>query len=130
MLDRPIAISAFGAPSGPLVSSDNDQHKYPNSGQWRQPWTEQGQADWMSAYGAVALSKPYVESICWHELADPNGATEMRTGGLLDRRFEQRESYQRMIELRHAIQSGKLPNRLMDDEFLSPNSTMSSSLSK
>jgi len=129
MLDRPVAISAFGAPSGPLVPS-SDQHEYPSTGQWRQPWSERGQADWMSAYGAVALSKPYIESICWHELADPNGATEMRTGGLLDRRFDKRESYQRMIELRKSIQNGKLPDRLLVDDLLSPNSAMTSSATK
>ena len=126
MLDRPIAISAFGSPSGPLVSGDDDQ-VYPKPGQWRQPWTQRGQADWMSAFAAVALSKPYVESICWQELADPAGATEMRTGGLLDRKFEQREVFQRMIELRQSIQSGRLPDRLMHDRFLTPESTMSQS---
>lgn len=118
MLDRPIAISAFGAPSGPLVPSENPETS-PDAGYWRQRWTEEGQAQWLSAYGAVALSKPYIESICWHELADPSGPTEMRMGGLLNRRLEPRESYQRLIELRKAIENGSLPDRVLADDFLS-----------
>lgn len=117
MLDRPIAISAFGVPSGPLTPSSDSQHNA-EPGYWRQRWTEEGQAQWMSAFGAVALSKPYVESICWHELADPSGATEMRTGGLLDRRAQPRPVLDRLIELRDGVQTGNLPARLMGNGFL------------
>ena len=119
MLDRPIAISAIGAPAGPLVPTQNPE-TYPEPGYWHQQWNERSQADWLSAFGAVALSKPYVESICWHELADPQGATEMRTGGLLNRRGEPRESYQRLIELKNAIENGKLPPRFDTDDLVSP----------
>ncbi len=117
MLDRPIAISAFGAPSGPLTPISDSQHNA-EPGYWRQRWTNEGQAQWMSAFGAVALSKPYVESICWHELADPTGATEMRTGGLLDRRGQTRPVFDRLVELRNGVQAGNLPARLMGNDFL------------
>ncbi len=117
MLDRPIAISAFGAPSGRLIPS-GDEDTRPQAGHWRQHWTEKGQADWMSTFGAIALAKPFVESICWHELADPNGATEMRTGGLLNRRAEPREVLDRVVELRQAVESCTLPQRFMADNFL------------
>jgi hypothetical protein len=117
MLDRPITVSAIGAPSGPLVPTESAE-TYPDSGYWRQRWTEEGQAQWLSAFGSVALSKPYVESICWHELADPAGPTEMRTGGLLNRRLEPRESFRRLIELRNSVVDGKLPDRVFADNFL------------
>ena len=117
MLDRPITISAFGSPAGAL-SPSKDQQDFGDAGFWRQRWTPGAQADWMSAYGAIALSKPYVESICWHELADPNGATEMRLGGLLDRRGDPRDAYTRLVELRRAIESGSLPDRLQNPDFL------------
>ena len=118
MLDRPIAISAFGVPSGPLSPSKDAQGRGAQAGYWRQRWTEEAQAQWMSAYGAVALSKPFIESICWQELADPSGTTEMRTGGLLDRRAQPRPVFERLVELRKAIQTGQLPSRLLDDGFL------------
>ena len=112
MLDRPIALSAFGAPSGPL-SPGKESESCPDAGFWRRRWTEQSQADWLSAFGAVALSKPFIESVCWHELADPNGVTEMRTGGLLDRRLEKREAYRRFVELRKAVELGIVPERVL-----------------
>ncbi|MBL4697268.1 MAG: endo-1,4-beta-xylanase [Phycisphaerales bacterium] len=117
MLDRPIAISAFGVPSGPLTTRQ-DPENLSQPGYWRQHWTPQAQAQWLSAYGAVALSKPYIESICWQELADPSGVTEMRTGGLMDRRAQTRPVFDRVVELRDAIQSGNLPERLMSPDFL------------
>ena len=117
MLDRPIAISAMGVPAGPLSAGDDVKHST-DPGYWRNRWTPESQAHWMSAFGAVAMSKPYIESICWHELADPSGVTEMRTGGLLDRRTEPREVFNRLIELRRAVESGNLPARFLDDGFL------------
>jgi hypothetical protein len=127
MLDRPITISAFGAPAGRVVPRVDPEAEldggdgaavHPDAGYWRRRWSEGSQADWMSAYGAVALSKPYVESICWHEFADPSGVTEMATGGLLDRRLDQREVYRRMVELRRAIETGSMPERVASAEFL------------
>jgi Glycosyl hydrolase family 10 len=116
MLDRPIAISAFGAPSSPLSGGD-DSHLHAQAGYWRNNWTESSQAEWMSAFGAVALSKPYVESICWHELADPAGPTEMRSGGLMNQQLEKRPVFDRFTQLRNAVQSGKLPDEIFANDF-------------
>jgi len=117
MLDRPIAISALGAPSAPLVPEEHPEG-YPDSGYWRRKWSEQAQASWLSAFGAVALSKPYVESVCWHELVDPTGATEMRTGGLIDEKLVARESFARLVELRQSVVGGAFPERLIAPDFL------------
>lgn len=111
MLDRPIAISGFGCPSGPLNPSEHPE-RFAQPGFWRGDWNDENQADWLSAYASVALSKPYIESICWHELADPAGVSEMRTGGLLDRRFEPRPALTRLRELRDAYAEGRVPERV------------------
>jgi hypothetical protein len=107
MLDRPITISSFGAPVAPVLPRDPAGDE-PSPGSWRQDWNEQTQAAWLRAYGAVALSKPFVESVCWHELADPIGPSDMRTGGLIDSRGQSRSALTRMIELRDMLRSGKL----------------------
>jgi hypothetical protein len=111
MLDRPISISGLGCPSGPLTPDEHpEQHAQPGS--WRGLWNDQSQADWLSAYASLAMSTPYIETVCWHELADPAGSTEMRTGGLLDRRMDPRPALQRMRDIRNAILENKLPSSL------------------
>jgi Glycosyl hydrolase family 10 len=115
MLDRPIALSAIGAPSRALAAPEHPE-SHPQAGYWRQAWSEQGQADWLSAFGALALSKPYIESVCWHELADPTGATEMPAGGLLDGQFDPRASFARIVELKEAVKSGVLPEHLLSPD--------------
>lgn len=117
MLDRPITVSAIGAPSSPLTSKESTGSS-PSAGHWRQRWTPEAQAQWISAYGSVALSKPYVESICWHELADPNGVTEMRTGGLLDRQSNPKPAFERLLELRKSVEAGHLDQRIQAPDFL------------
>ncbi|MEX0876581.1 MAG: hypothetical protein WD114_03895 [Phycisphaerales bacterium] len=119
MLDRPLAVSAIGAPSSALSpTSDSEQHADP--GYWRDRWDPASQAQWLSAFTSIAVSKPYVESVCWHELADPTGVSEMRTGGLLDAQSLARESFDRMIELRQAIETGRVPPRLKEFDLLHP----------
>ncbi len=118
MLDRPITISAFGSPVAPVLPRDPVGDE-PSPGSWRQDWNEQTQAAWLRAYGAVALSKPFVESICWHELADPIGPSDMRTGGLIDSRGQSREALDQMIGLRSMLTSGKLDPSWMGSAIVS-----------
>tara|TARA_E500000318_G_scaffold8683_1_gene7898 strand:- start:11639 stop:13354 length:1716 start_codon:yes stop_codon:yes gene_type:complete len=116
MLDRPISISGLGCPSGPLSPNEHPE-RYAQPGSWRGLWNEQSQADWLGAYAALAMSKPYVETVCWHELADPAGATEMRTGGLLDRRMEARPALKEFHDLCSAIVDQRIPNSLQDNQL-------------
>lgn len=111
MLDRPISISGLGCPSGPLSPSEHPE-RYAQPGSWRGLWNDQRQAEWLASYAALAMSKPYVETVCWHELADPAGSTEMRTGGLLDRRMESRPAMTRFRDLRTSIIDQRLPSGL------------------
>ncbi len=119
MLDRPITLSAFGVPSSPITRREEVPGGF-DAGSWRQPWSESAQADWISAYGAVAMSKPFIESICWHELADSSGPSDMRTGGLLDVKGTARPALDRLADLRNAVSVASLPDSWSIDSLLNP----------
>ena len=42
----------------------------PNCGYWRKPWSVQVQSHWLEALFKIALSKPHVDSVAWHDLVD------------------------------------------------------------
>ena len=121
MLDRPITISSFGAPSSRIAPRD-ELPTVCDAGVWRTPWDEETQARWLSAFGAVALSKPYIESVCWQELADPTGPTDLRTGGLMDIKGLARPSLDRLAELRTAISESKLPDSWIPESLIEQSS--------
>lgn len=116
-LDRPITVSSFGVPSSKIAPRD-ELPTVCHAGTWRQPWDEAAQAKWLSSYGAVALSKPYIESICWHELADTSGPSDMRTGGLMDIKGLSRPALDRLSDLRTAIAESTLPDSWSADSLL------------
>jgi len=75
-MSKPLHISACQAPSD--VSSDGwdawaGQACVTKAGHWHNPWSQRLQAEWLQAFFRVAISKPYVESICWRDLADYEG---------------------------------------------------------
>lgn len=107
-LDRPIAITAAGVPAAPIDLTD-DENQGLSGGSWRQPWSNQAQADWASAFLAVALAKPFVQSVCWQELADPTASAEMPRGGLADAAGAPRPVFERITELRAALAKGDMP---------------------
>jgi hypothetical protein len=42
-------------------------------GQWHANWSPRLQAEWLQAFYRIGISKPFVESICWRDLADYEG---------------------------------------------------------
>lgn len=80
---KPVRITGIQVPSSVARSkSETETGHTPalNGGMWREPWSESVQADWLAQFLDVALSKPFVESVAWHGLADhadqpvPHGA--------------------------------------------------------
>jgi len=117
-LEKPIVVSAIGVPSAtitptpfrPRAGAEAEDPYEP--GYWRQPWSEQAQADWLTQAVSICCSKPYVHSVCWQELADPPaGATvpEMPSGGLVTATGAPKASLTRLIQLRSMIKEGKSP---------------------
>lgn len=105
LLELPILLSTLGAPS--QVVDDN-------GGRWQEPWSPEQQAKWISRIFAVAMSKPFVESIFWNDLFDhPN--MEMPSGGLINDSGQPKPSLQKLIGLRRVLRKPlgplKLPSR-------------------
>lgn len=101
-LEKPLAITALGMPSGmipepqrPLIDDDDGTpaERVPDPGRWHGPCSEGLQAEWLTQMIAIALARPYVESVCWQELCDPPAQPapagmpalhpEMALGGLI-----------------------------------------------
>jgi len=103
-LGRPLFLTAVGCPGqpGPNMSDDGRGHLDPAAGgRWQRPWDSQLQADWMEAVYSMAMSKPYIESIAWANLADLRPT--LPGGGLLDDVFHPKASHQRLLQLREKI---------------------------
>jgi hypothetical protein len=122
-LEKPIFVTAVGAPSQPIapkpyVPRVGAEATVPyEPGYWRSPWSEQQQALWMTHAISIMASKPYVQGICWHELydtpGDPTTAPEMPFGGLVDKDSKPKASLQRLGEIRKCLREGKSPLSLL-----------------
>jgi hypothetical protein len=100
-LGRPVFLTGICAPgrAGVDPSDISDGRMDPaRAGRWRRPWDPKLQAEWMEAVYHLALSKPYVESIAWSNLADLHPT--MPGGGLLDDALQPKPSFLKLQEMR------------------------------
>ena len=124
MLDRfaltgkPIALTAVGAPSATPESAGAPELASRKPGHWRSPWSEASQADWATAALSVAAAKPYVQSVCWHELYDVPQPAEMPRGGLIDVASKPKRVAGRIADLTKALREPRLPVDLDPDVLL------------
>ena len=98
---RPVFLTAITCPgrATPDPSDRSEGTIDPAAGgRWHRPWDPELQAEWLAGVCRVALSKPYVESIAWGELADIRPA--MPAGGLLDDMLKPKPVFAKMQELR------------------------------
>ncbi len=105
LLERPIILSTLGAPSETID---------PHGGTWHEPWSPEHQAKWISRVFAVALSKPFVESIFWTDLFDHPRA-ELPGAGLINDAGQPKPALQKLVSLRRHLRKPlgplKLPTR-------------------
>jgi len=104
-LGRPVFITTCSVPgraSADPGDASEGQLDPTRAGRWRQPWDEQLQADWMEAVYHIALSKPFVESIAWGNLADINQT--MPGGGLLNDMYQPKAGFERLQQMRERFQ--------------------------
>ncbi|MFW6062143.1 MAG: endo-1,4-beta-xylanase [Planctomycetota bacterium] len=104
-MGKTIHISACQVPSD--VSPDvwdawNGAEPVAQAGQWHAPWSPRLQAEWLQAFSRVAISKPFVESICWRDLADYEGHY-IPHGGLCRSDLEPKLAYREMRNFRASL---------------------------
>ncbi|HTW96004.1 MAG TPA: endo-1,4-beta-xylanase [Tepidisphaeraceae bacterium] len=100
-MGRPVFLTAAGVPGRPTPDpTDRSEGKLDpmQAGHWRRPWDPELQAEWMSNAYRIALSRPYVESVAWSDLADMSPT--LPAGGLLDDMLRPKPAFTRLTELR------------------------------
>ena len=111
LVGKPVFLTDVGAPSRatPDPADASGGSTDPTAaGRWGGPWSPQRQREWVEAVYPVALSKPFVESITWADLADAGAAVP--GGGLLDDLLRPKpafEAIQHMREARRAVSAAK-----------------------
>src|SRR5687768_5903290 len=112
-LGRPVYLTAVSAPARYAADPSDNSHGTldpAQAGRWHKPWDPQLQAEWMDAVYKLAMSKPYVESIAWGNLADLSHTVP--AGGLMDDMLKPKPSFNKLQELRenfHKWHANKTP---------------------
>ncbi len=125
-IERPLAITALGAPSEPIApaaipgkpssnpfaedASDEPAGPMLEPGSWRKPWSPPVQADWIAQVLAMCAAKPFVTNVCWQELADPiagDDVPEMAGGGLIASNGQPKPALSKLIAFRQAMREGR-----------------------
>ncbi len=117
-LDKPLSV-AISVPAAPAPGTDPEVGSQMEPGYWRQKWSPEAQAAWMTQVAGVAVSKPYVHSVCWDELYEPpprpgTNAPESHDHTLIDRGGTPRPAFWRLVEVRQAVRAKKSPLTLGD----------------
>jgi GH35 family endo-1,4-beta-xylanase len=92
-VDFPLIISALGAPSKTI---------HERNGWWKAPWDEKQQEDWASQILAIALSKPFVDSVIWTDLYDYKTMT-LPTAGFVSINGKPRPVLNRVLSMRKRL---------------------------
>ena len=80
----------------------------PDAGQWHAPWSERLQAEWLQAFYRIAISKPFVNTICWRDLADYEGHY-MPHGGLCRGDMKPKLAYRELRNFKSFLASSAPP---------------------
>jgi hypothetical protein len=100
-LGRPVFLTAVCAPgrATPDASDRSGGQIDPErGGRWHRPWDPALQAEWMESVYRLALSKPYIESVAWSNLADIRQT--MPAGGLLDDLLQPKPAFTKLMDMR------------------------------
>ncbi len=111
-LNRPLHITAVQVPSACTqagTGAGDGRRLATTGGSWHGPWSEQIQSEWLVEFLEIALSKSFVDSVSWHELADhPNQL--MPHGGLLRSDLVPKAAYHELVRMRAELLGGGRPN--------------------
>lgn len=119
--DKPIHVTAVGAPSQPIPARAKPSVReggpglgefLPSPGSWHGQWSPAGQAEWMTQILTIAAAKPYVETVAWQSLFDTPENPEMPFGGLITADGRAKPALRRMREIAAAVRSKQSPSTL------------------
>jgi len=94
-LETPILVSALGVPSAPLPGGEN-------GGTWHEPWSPDVQSRWVGRMFAIAMSKPFVESVFWTDLFDHPDA-RLPLAGLITAEGKPKPAFTRLVTARRRL---------------------------
>jgi hypothetical protein len=98
-LGKPLHVTALCVPSIGAAGGRGPA----GGGDWRGVWSDQTQADFLVAFSEIALSKPYVESICLEALCDSPG-NGIPAGGVWREDLTPKPAFTRLVEFRRRLQ--------------------------
>ena len=104
-LGKPLHITAVQVPSDshvPKSKGDANDEVLLEGGYWHEPWSEAVQSAWLRQFVEIALSKPFVETVSWSDLAD-HSKQRVPHGGLLRSDLKPKAAYHEMVKLRREI---------------------------
>ena len=114
-LGMPLHITGMQAPSG--ISADawdawGGKLRSADGGRWHVAWNQRLQAEWLVFVCRTALSKPFVESLCWRDLADYEGHY-LPHGGLCRNDLTPKAAYRELrafrATMRRAVEAPEAP---------------------
>ncbi len=100
-LGKPLFITCLNAPGKHGVDADDLSEGTLDpaaAGMWHGPWDADRQAAWLEAVCKLALSKPFVESVTWGNLADIRPTVP--AGGLLDDAMAPKPAFKKLQAMR------------------------------
>jgi hypothetical protein len=115
-LGKPVHVTGVAVPSEPNEATvpplsngnGNGEVGTPSlppdghSGYWRKPWSSLVQSHWLEAIYAIALSKPFIDSVSWLHLADHDSAL-LPNGGLAHEDLRAKGAFHRIAALRKSL---------------------------
>ncbi len=96
---KTVHVSGVQVPSRCLADSNGKDSENGDAGYWREPWNEDIQALWLEHFYRIALSKPFVETITWQDLADREDNLG-GVGGLLHKNLSPKQSFNALRRLK------------------------------
>ena len=92
-LEIPLIISALGAPAEIIAEE---------YGWWKSQWSEKRQQQWAGQMLAIALSKPFVDSVIWADLYDHDNM-DVPSSAFISRSGNPRPVLNRLLTIRNRL---------------------------
>ncbi len=103
-LNKPLFVTALACPDGEAAAGRSGDPA--EAGRWRNPWSPTVQASWLREVVKLALSKPYVETVAWGDLADRSDAA-VPGCGLVDDLLKPKPAFDAWNDTRARLRQAK-----------------------